>query len=175
MGTPKGELNLGGVRLVDRAVWVLAQAGCAEVIAVTRPGVDVAGARVVRNENPDQGMRSSLHLAVLAATELAADALAVLLVDTPGITADSAAAVITAWRPGRITVGSYAGRRAHPTVMSPQWWQRALALAGPDKGARALLAIERERVDEVAVDGDPTDLDTADDLAAWRTTRGACS
>jgi molybdenum cofactor cytidylyltransferase/nicotine blue oxidoreductase len=52
--------------------------------------------------------------------------------------------------------------------MAPALWREALALAGPDEGARALLASRPDLVDEVDVPGDPTDLDTPDDLARWQ-------
>jgi len=143
MGAPKAELRVDGVRLVDRAVTVLRDAGCRDIVAIVRPGVAVPGARVVVNADPERGMRSSLALAV-AAVDRDLDALAVLLVDTP-----------------------YGGRRGHPTVMSAQLWRDALAMAAADEGARAFLASRSDLVDEVPVDGDPTDLDTPNDLAQW--------
>jgi molybdenum cofactor cytidylyltransferase/nicotine blue oxidoreductase len=110
-------------------------------------------------------MRSSLALAVDAATDAAA--LAVLLVDVPGVGADAVRAVVAAWRPGRIAIGRYQGRRAHPTVMAPHLWREALALAGADEGARALLTSRPDLVDEIDVAGDPRDLDTPEDLRDW--------
>jgi molybdenum cofactor cytidylyltransferase/nicotine blue oxidoreductase len=165
MGRPKAEIVLAGQRLVDRAVAALRDGGCAPVIAVVRDGVEVAEAHAVVNPEPARGMRSSLALAVEAAAD--AGALAVLLVDAPGVGASAVGAVIAAWTPGRIAVATYAGRRGHPTVMSPALWREALARAGADEGARALLAARADLVDEVGVPGDPTDLDTADDLARW--------
>jgi len=167
MGRPKAEVTLEGVRLLDRAVAVLSAAGCADIVAVVRRDTSVGGARAVVNDDPDRGMRSSLALGIDAASEPAPDAVAVILVDTPGITADAVRAVLAAWRPGRIAVATYDRRRGHPTVMAPDLWRRALALAGPDEGARALLRVEADAVDEIAVDGDPTDLDTPDELATW--------
>jgi molybdenum cofactor cytidylyltransferase/nicotine blue oxidoreductase len=111
-------------------------------------------------------MRSSLELAVAAAE--GADALAVLLVDNPGVSAAAIGAVVAAWSPGRIALGRYGDRRGHPTVMDLPLWRAALAAAGPDEGARAFIAGHRELVDEVDVPGDPADLDTPDDLARWR-------
>ena len=166
MGRPKAELVVAGVRLLDRAVTVLREAGCDPVVAVVRDATPVAGAEAVVNPDPDRGMRSSLELAVRAAP--GADALAVVLVDTPGIGADAVRRVVAAWRPGRIAVGRYGERRAHPTVMSPQLWQAAVELAGPDEGARALLRARPELVDEVLVEGDVSDLDTPADLDAWK-------
>jgi CTP:molybdopterin cytidylyltransferase MocA len=136
------------------------------VLAVVREGTAVAGARCVVNPAPQRGQRSSLALAVAAAGD--ADALAVLLVDAPGVGAAAIAATVDAWRPGRIAVATYDGRRGHPTVMAPSLWRVALDLAGPDEGARALLRTRADLVDEVPVGGDPTDLDTPEDVERWR-------
>jgi CTP:molybdopterin cytidylyltransferase MocA len=165
MGAPKADLIVDGARLLDRAVAAARDAGCTPVLAVVRAGTEVAGAQLVVNPDPDRGMRSSLALAVDAAAE--ADALAVLLVDVPGIGGDGVRAVVDRWRPGRIAVGRYAGRRGHPTVMAPELWRAALELAGPDDGARAFLAARHDLVDEIDTPGDPTDLDTPDDLTRW--------
>jgi CTP:molybdopterin cytidylyltransferase MocA len=174
MGAPKAVLRVDGARLVDRAVSALREGGCAEVLAVVRVGVDVTGARVLVNNEPDRGMRSSLALAVDAAGA-DADALAVLLVDLPGVSTAAIRAVITAWQPGRIAVASYQGRRGHPTVMAPQLWRAALGLAGPDEGARAYLAAYADLLDEVEVEGDPSDLDTPEDLLRWTDGHGSKS
>lgn len=165
MGGPKGELVVGGERLVDRAVRTLADGGCAEVVAVVRAGVAVADATCVVNREPERGMRSSLALAVDAAAS--ADAVAVLLVDLPGVTPAAVRAVVQAWRPGRIAVARYGTRRGHPTVMTPPLWREALTMAGPDEGARKLLASRPDLVDEVAVVGDPADLDAPADVTRW--------
>lgn len=165
MGTPKAELVLAGIRLVDRAVAALSDAGCDPLIAVVRDGTFVPRACNVCNPDPGRGMRSSLHLAVDAAGEC--DALAVMLVDTPGVGADAIRAVLDRWRPGRIAVAGYGSRRGHPTVMAPVLWRAALALAAPDEGARALLRSRPDLVDEVPVAGATDDLDTPDDLARW--------
>ncbi len=165
MGRPKAELVVDGARLLDRAVKILADGGCDPVLAVVRPGAAVAGAVVVENPDPDRGMRSSLELALSSAAT--ADALAVVLVDLPGLTAAAVAAVVAAWRPGRIAIASYAGRRGHPTVMSPDLWRRALDEAAADEGARRLLSSRPDLVDEVPVAGDPADLDTPQDLRRW--------
>jgi CTP:molybdopterin cytidylyltransferase MocA len=166
MGTPKGELAVHGVRLVDRAVAAMRAGGCDPVLAVVRAGTAVPGARTLVNPDPARGLRSSLALAVDAAADAAA--LAVLLADLPGVAGDAVSAVASAWRPGRIAVARLNGRRAHPTVMAPDLWRAALAAAGPDEGARALLADRPDLVDEIDVAGDPTDLDTPADLARWR-------
>jgi molybdenum cofactor cytidylyltransferase/nicotine blue oxidoreductase len=168
MGGPKADLTVDGVRLLDRAVAAALGGGCERVLAVVRDGTRVSDAQVIVNPDPDRGMRSSLALGVAAATEdRSPAALAVLLVDTPGIGPDAVRAVLSRWQPGRICVGTYAGRRAHPIVMAPQLWVEALAIAGPDEGARRYLREHAELVDEVPVPGDPADLDTPADLRRW--------
>lgn len=168
MGRPKAEVVVDGVRLLDRAVAAALDAGCERVVAVVRAGTSVPAAQVVVNPDPDRGMRSSLELGVAAATgDGPPAALAVLLVDTPGIGPDAVRAVVSRWRPGRICVGTYAGKRAHPIVMAPQLWVEALELAGADEGARRYLREHPDLVDEVAVPGDPADLDTPADLRRW--------
>lgn len=166
MGQPKATMVVRGARLVDRAVSVLRGAGCADVMVVARSGIEVPGVRVLVNPDADRGMRSSLLIGVVMADQ-DADALAVMLVDTPGITEAAARGVVEAWQPGRIAVASYAGRRGHPIVMAPGFWRRAIDLAGPDEGARTFLSQHSDAVDEVVVDGDPTDLDTPEDLARY--------
>jgi molybdenum cofactor cytidylyltransferase/nicotine blue oxidoreductase len=165
MGRPKAELVVDGTRLLDRAVAVLRDGGCDPVIAVVREGTVVAGASAIVNPDPDRGMRSSLRLAADAAAGCAA--LAVILVDMPGIDAAAVRDVLHAWTPGRIAVARYASRRGHPTVMAPALWRAALESAGADEGARALLGARPELVDEIVVTGDAADLDTPDDLAQW--------
>jgi molybdenum cofactor cytidylyltransferase/nicotine blue oxidoreductase len=165
-GAPKATVEVEGRRLVDRAVAVAVAAGCDPVLAVVRAGTAVPDAVVVPNPAPERGMRSSLELAVAAAG--AVPALAVLLVDTPDVRASAVRAVAEAWRAGRIAIARYADRRGHPIVMSPQLWRAALEVAGADEGARRFLELHPELVDEVAVLGDPADLDTPDDLARWR-------
>ena len=167
MGQPKAELVIDGVRLVDRAVGVLGAGGCVPVLAVVRPGIEVPGARTVINPQPDRGMRSSLEAALDALGD-DADAVLVLLVDTPGVGAAAVAAVRAAWRPGRIAVASYPGRRGHPIVMTVPQWRESVGWAAPDEGARAFLAAHEALIDEIEVPGDPTDLDTPQDVSGGK-------
>ena len=104
-------------------------------------------------------MRSSLELAVDAAGGRATRWRS-LLVDAPGRRPPMRSA-----RDRRVAAGPDRGRplrrrRGAPDRHGAGLWRAALELAGPDEGARALLARASRLVDEVAVPGDPTDLDT---------------
>ncbi|HLY33416.1 MAG TPA: NTP transferase domain-containing protein, partial [Jatrophihabitantaceae bacterium] len=131
---------------------------------VVRSDVVVAGAELVVNPDPGRGMRSSLELAVSAAD--ATQPLVVILVDVPGIGADTVRAVLDAWRPGRVAVARYATRLGHPVAMEPALWRGAIALAGPDEGARTFFAARPDLLVQVPVPGDPGDIDTPADLTA---------
>jgi molybdenum cofactor cytidylyltransferase/nicotine blue oxidoreductase len=173
MGQPKAELRIGGTRLVDRAVTVLRDGGCEPVLAVVRTGVPVPDARVVVNQRPERGMRSSLDLAIAAAAGTEdVEAVAVLLVDAPGVGAQAVRQTVQAWRPGRIAVATFAAGRGHPIVMSPAMWRAAVEMAGPDEGARAYLAANAALVDAVPVPGDPADVDMPRDLVRWQSAAG---
>jgi molybdenum cofactor cytidylyltransferase/nicotine blue oxidoreductase len=165
MGAPKADLVVDGERLLDRAVRAMRGGGCTPVYAVVRDGTE-CDARTVINPDPDQGQRSSLELGVAAASEVTA--IAVLLVDMPGIGAEAVRAVVQAWRPRRIAVGRIAKHRVHPIVMAPSQWHEALAMAEADEGARRYLAAHPELVDEIEVLGSPQDLDTPDDVDDYR-------
>jgi CTP:molybdopterin cytidylyltransferase MocA len=83
------------------------------------------------------------------------------------VVAGAVRATVAGWRPGRVAIANYHGQRGHPTVMSPQLWSDSIAAAAPDEGARSWLAEHADLVDEVDVTGDPSDLDTPEDLRRW--------
>lgn len=165
MGRPKAEIVVDGTRLIDHAITALREAGCEPVIAVVQAGVSCDATTVV-NPDPARGQRSSLEAGLRAVTDPDA-AVAVILVDMPGMTGTAIARVVGRWRPGRIALGIAAGRRTHPTVMSAAMWREALELAQPDEGARRYVGGHRELVDEIPVEIDPADLDVPADLARW--------
>ncbi|HEY7046542.1 MAG TPA: nucleotidyltransferase family protein [Jatrophihabitantaceae bacterium] len=162
LGRPKAELVVAGVRLLDRAVRELRAAGCTEVVAVVRAGTRVDGAIEVVNPEPDRGMGSSLRLALNAAP---GERVAIVLVDTPGIGADSIRRVLDIDAP--FVIARYGARRGHPVAIERALWAEVAALAEGDQGARPFMQAHPDLVTEVAGTGDPSDIDTPDDLAAW--------
>jgi CTP:molybdopterin cytidylyltransferase MocA len=162
LGRPKADLMVAGERLVDRAVRVLSDSGCAEVVVVVRADTRVDGAVVVVNSDPDRGMGSSLRLGLAAAS---GDRAAIVLVDNPGITADAVRRTLEVTAP--IAVATYGGRRGHPVVINRPLWTSVAALAEGEAGARAFLRKHPELVTEVPCAGDPADIDTVEDLARF--------
>lgn len=166
LGTPKAEVVLDGLSLLDRALGVLRRSCCDEIIAVLRASEPIAGVTTIVNPEPDRGMGSSLRLGLAACTgEIAV----IMLVDTPGIGPDAIDAVVArVQNDATVAIASFAGRQVPPVAIAAQWWPEVARLAVGDQGARGFLRAHPELVTAVACGGDPGDIDTQDDLAGWR-------
>jgi len=175
---PKPLLELGGKPLVAHAVAAAAGSGLIPVVVVvsddrTAAAVLDGAPMVVRNDAPEQGISSSLQVAVRELTANAAiDAVVVGLGDQPLMGADAYRRVAAAFENGaQLAVATYGGVRGNPVLIGRAHWEEALALTG-DEGARVLL--RRHGATEVPCDGtgEPADVDTPEDLIAlekvWR-------
>ncbi|HSK28102.1 MAG TPA: NTP transferase domain-containing protein [Jiangellales bacterium] len=166
-GGPKALVEVAGERLVDRAVRVLREGGCAPVVVVSgAASLDVAGAEVVAHPGWEQGMGSSFR-AGLAACPREAAAVVVVLVDTPWLSPEAVRRVVgVGATDGVLAVATYEGRRGHPVLLGLRHWAGAAAAASGDRGARDYLAARGAEVLEIACDGlgDPRDVDLPADL-----------
>lgn len=180
LGKPKALVEVAGERLVDRAVRTLRAGGLQPIVAVLGAAVvDVPGARVVVNPDWSQGMASSLRIG-LASLPGDVDAVAVLLVDQPGVTAEVLRRVVSAAQgaadPSRgaladaVVVATYGGRPGHPVLLGRAHWAEVIATAHGDAGARAFLRAHPGLVRETECGdvGDDGDVDTLADLQRLR-------
>jgi len=169
-GGPKALAEVDGERLVDRAVRVLRAGGCDPVLVVLGAAVvEVPGAdAVLVNEDWPTGMGSSLRL-VLAAPELGGcSAVALVLVDQPGIRAAAVRAVLAAHRAGAdLAVAAYEDGTGHPVLLGRAHWAGVSESAQGDVGARPYLAAHPDEVVEVDCTGhgDARDADTPAELS----------
>lgn len=158
-----------GTTVLGRAVGSALAAAIGPVVVVTGAialtGLP-AGVRLVANPAWAEGQATSLRAAVRWAREAGADAVVVGLGDQPGLHPEAWRAVAAATATP-LAVATYAGRRAHPVRLGAAVWDR-LPTAG-DIGAREVLRAHVPEVVEVPCPGDPTDIDTTADLAAWIT------
>jgi CTP:molybdopterin cytidylyltransferase MocA len=174
--TPKPLLRFRGKPLVRHAFEAAAASGLAPVVIVVSddrvedtlaPDSGGGVVRIVRNPSPELGIASSLHAALRALEPDATVAAVVVgLADQPLVGADAYRRVARAYDGGdRLAVATYGGARGNPVLIGREHWAEALALAG-DVGARALL--QKHGAREVPCDGtgEPTDVDTPEDLAA---------
>jgi molybdenum cofactor cytidylyltransferase len=124
-------------------------------------------ARVVTNPHWADGLASSLR-AGLARVPRGAHALLIALVDQPHVNEAALRRLLAAWRrrPGRPAAANYDNRAGVPAVLPRPYWRAVRSLRG-DSGARALLrgarAVTLVDMPEAAVD-----LDTPEDVSAWR-------
>jgi CTP:molybdopterin cytidylyltransferase MocA len=162
---------VGGRSMLARAVSALREAGVARILVVANPGWslpdDVGGVEILVNDGWAEGMGSSLRLALSCSAVTQADAVALLLADTPLVTAECVRRVVAAGSgPDTLVQATYAGRRAHPVLIGREHLAGVREVAHADAGARAYLGAQRERLELVECGdvGDPVDIDTRADL-----------
>ncbi|MFF1692666.1 NTP transferase domain-containing protein [Streptomyces sp. NPDC058257] len=177
-GRPKALLDHQGRPLVEHAVRVLREGGCARVHVVLGADADVVREKAslpgcVLIDNPEwaQGMGSSLRAGLASLRESGAgteaDAALVSLVDQPGIGPTAMARVYAAYRsPATLAAAAYDGERGHPVLFGADHWAGIAASAVGDRGARAYL---KEHAGDIALVecGDVArayDIDTPADL-----------
>jgi CTP:molybdopterin cytidylyltransferase MocA len=121
---------------------------------------------VVLVDNPDweAGQITSLRAGLRAAEQLGADAAVVGLGDQPFIDPSAWQAVAASTAP--IAVATYDGERGHPVRLHRSVWH--LLPHEGDQGARSVLAMHPELVEEIACQGASTDIDTVEDLRTWQ-------
>jgi len=169
---PKLLATVRGQPVLRWAVQPAVEAGIGEVGVVTGAvGEDEASAALagltvtlVPNQEWHRGQATSLAAGIGWARARRADAIVVGLGDLLGVPSQAWAGVAAAdGRP--IAVATYGGIRGHPVRLARTVWDE-LPMAG-DRGARDLMARRPELVAEVACAGDPTDIDTLEDLSRW--------
>ena len=172
LGRPKALVELGGERLVDRAVRVLRDGGCDPVVVVSGAApFEVDGVAVFANPDWATGMGSSLRVGLTALADSEAAAVVVSLVDQPDIGPDVVRRVIAAFDAGAtVATATYGGKRRNPVLLARGTWAEVARLAEGDAGARPYLAAHADEVTAVECDdlGSPADIDTPDDLARAR-------
>lgn len=166
-GSPKAVATLAGERLVDRAVRILHEGGCAPLLVVSG-AVDlvVSGAEVTRNPLWPSGMGSSLRAGLAAAESTDATAVVTMLVDTPWISPLAVRRLVDAASESPAAVATYDGRRGHPVLLSRAVWTAVADRAEGDVGAKAWLRSHPDQVREVDCTGlgDPRDADLPEQL-----------
>ncbi|SES17204.1 nucleotidyltransferase family protein [Actinokineospora terrae] len=164
-GMPKALAPYRGGLLVEHAI--LALADCAPVVVVLGAGaerVPPLPATVVHNEVWTTGMGSSLRLGLAALADSGADAVVVLPVDTPGVTAAAVARLAAHAAPDALARATYAGVPGHPVLIGRAHWAGVAELAVGDTGARPYLA-GHPFVDVACEDvADGADADRPEDL-----------
>jgi CTP:molybdopterin cytidylyltransferase MocA len=171
---PKPLLPFAGSTLLAHSLAAARGSGLAPVVCVLSDDRVAAalpdGIAIARNDVPERGIASSLHAAlILLRGRSEVDAVVVGLADQPLVGAEAFRRLAETDAP--LAVATYDGVNGNPVRIARTLWGEALALDG-DEGARVL--VRRHGAVKVVCDGtgEPTDVDTPEDLAAlerrWR-------
>ena len=186
MGRAKAALPLGqtGETVVSRVIRTLLKGGVPDVVVVSGAHIDavraalpafadktagtpgMARARVVEHAGWQAGQLSSLLAGLAAIDDPLLEAALVSPVDVPLVHAATVSAVIEAWRRTRAPIVRPVdgARHGHPVIFDRSVFDD-LRAADPNRGAKAVFAIHRDRIVNVEVN-DPgafEDIDTPED------------
>lgn len=167
-GGPKALVRHEGSLLVERAVSTVRDGGCEQIVVVLGAAADEVRSTaqlgeviLVENEGWKTGMGSSLKVGLEALGTSEVDAVVVLLVDTPGVTAEAVRRVSEKSSRDSLATATYGSRRGHPVLLGRDHWSGVAILATGDIGARAYLSARSASVQTVPCDdiADDTDMD----------------
>jgi CTP:molybdopterin cytidylyltransferase MocA len=166
-GMPKALVRHQGRLFVERAVQVLEAAGCVPVLAVLGAAADqvraeLPGLNAVDNPDWASGMGSSLRVGLDALPD--AEAVVVLPVDTPGVTAAAVRRIVEYAAPEALLRAGYHGEPGHPVLIGREHWAGVRELATGDAGAREYLRLHRPRIVACEDISDGRDVDRPADL-----------
>ena len=155
--------DLGDVLVVSGAVDLTEIAEIAEIasrnVAPTASAVSVIGHPAWAD-----GQASTLQVAIAEAGRRNASAVVVGLADQPFVEPEAWRRVAAGTAP--ISVATYDGRRRNPVRLDRSVWP-LLPTTG-DEGARSLLRVRPELVEEIPCPGSPADIDTLEDIESWQ-------
>lgn len=148
-GRPKALVTDAAGSWLRRAVAVLSNGGCSEVVVVLGAAADQAallvadlpGVAVVVAHDHEQGMSASLRAGLDRLATTAASAAVVTLVDLPDLHAGVVARLLDrlGTDPGVLGRAAFAGRPGHPVLLGRRHWAPVAAEVRGDAGARAYL------------------------------------
>src|SRR4029079_1744875 len=123
--------------------------------------------QIIRNDDWEEGIASSVRTAVLAARARSTDGVLLVQADQYRLNAENLRRVSTVWQQSGETKAcrAYSGDYRGPPVILPSvLCEDALRLTG-DEGARKLLAkLDRDSIIDVEIPNARYDLDTPDQL-----------
>jgi CTP:molybdopterin cytidylyltransferase MocA len=176
LGRPKALVeDCEGSTWVERSVAALRDGGVSDVyVVVGAAHAEVAravpaGCRVVDAADWAEGMGASLHagLAAVSDEQADADAVLVMLVDTPGVGSDVVRRLSSGSGPDVLARAAYGSQPGHPVLIGRHHWAGVLEVARGDRGARDYLRAHPLTLVQCADIGTGDDIDTADAVRTW--------
>lgn len=174
LGEPKQLVRLDNETLVHAAVRAAQEGGCDTVCVVTghaRAEVENAVGNLkpmlAHNSEWQRGMGSSVRVGLSAIGP--ASAIVLLACDQPAVDGKVIRSLIKHYdQTAKAVVASqYSGTLGIPVLFDHSCFGELRALAD-DRGAKAVIQADRDRVVSFEFPGGALDLDSPDDLRAWR-------
>lgn len=172
MGRPKAFLQLGGETLLDRTIATTKSTNAQNIFLVTGAYhnemlqvANMAGIKVLFNEDWREGMASSLRRAIEAVGQLPKlKGLLIVLIDQPYVDKDLLNLLISKFdeNPEKPVASFYKNINGVPAIFPRVLWNDLLEISG-DKGARQLLQ-KREDVISIPFPKGAIDLDFPEDF-----------
>ncbi len=158
---------IDGAPIVTTVVDAARAAGFDEVIVI-QGAVDLTpflpdDVTIIQNERWNDGQSTSLRAAVGYADSRHHSAIVVGLGDQPGVPAGAWRAVAESEHD--LAIAEFHGDRRPPVRLAASMW--ASLPVGGDEGARSLMRAHPELVYSVVCEGNPSDVDTVEDLRRW--------
>lgn len=164
--THKLHARLGDSTVFEHALAAALGAGFDHLVVVTGAvPLPLDGAPVVVRHHAGwaDGQATSMQAGLAVARELGATAVVVGLGDQPFVTSAAWRAVAASSAP--IAVATYGGVRGNPVRLAAATWE--LLPTEGDAGARRVMSVHPELVEEVPCEGSAADIDTPEDLERW--------
>ena len=158
-----------GTTVAGAAIEHALASGAGDVIVITG-AVDLAviepppSVTLVHHPRWADGQASTLQVAVAEARRRGAGSIVVGLADQPFVDPEAWRRIAGGTAP--ISVATYDGRRRNPVRLARSVWA-SLPTTG-DEGARSLVRMRPELVEEIPCPGSPDDIDTLEDLESWQ-------
>ncbi|WP_299948024.1 nucleotidyltransferase family protein [uncultured Microbulbifer sp.] len=125
---------------------------------------------VIKNQQWQQGISSSIKVAVAKAQSIQADGLLITLADHIGVALNDLYKLTTTWfANGQTSCAQYKNSFGTPAIFNSEDFKILLSLSG-DKGAKKLL-IEKEKsqqINVIDIKFVTTDIDSKTDLEKWQ-------
>ena len=176
IGGPEALLHQGEKPLITEVLLTVAGAGCDPVVLVLGAGADqvqekadLSTARVVVNRSWGTGIGSSMRKGLDALADDDVEAVLVVPVDMPGLTAAAIRRVAALPYPDVLVCATYNGLRGYPMLFGRRHWAGIATLANADVGARPYLLAHKDEIVDIACDtvADGCRVDSPELMALW--------
>ncbi|MCN0153735.1 nucleotidyltransferase family protein [Salinispora arenicola] len=159
IGGPEALLRQGENPLVSTMIETMTAAGCERIVVVlgaaadqVRETADLTRATVVVNRAWGTGVGSSIRAGLAAIDDDAVEAVAVVPVDMPGLTAEAVRRVAALPYPDVLVCATYGGLRGYPMLFGRRHWSGIATLARADVGARPYLLAHKDQIVDISCD-----------------------